>query len=166
MSDNDETAAESTPTSHLDRFTVIASAVSPEPASQGIRTQSVEAEWTPYIGPTAMLFARKLDHALSNLKNSERHISVIVHRWAADLGVYPEEIIAARNRLIRWAFATWEDKGNIMSLNRNWGPVPACVKTPEHRAVLMAIPDIVFPVASGIADPDATPYPMLPALPA
>lgn len=147
-----------TPVNQLDRFTVVASGVSPEPASQGIRTHDVEENWTPFLGPTAMMVARKCDHQLSNLKDGQSSIAVIVTRWAESLGVFPEEILAAKNRLLRYGLAEWEEKGHILSLHRNWPPVPAAIRTPEHRAMLLSIPDLRFdqpPVITEVTDDEA-----------
>ena len=139
----DEKVEQDAAPTEVDRFSVTASGVSPEPASQGIRTHDVEEHWTPFLGPTAMLFARRCDHLLSNLKNGEQSITVNIRKWAELLGVYPEEIIAAKHRLMRYGLAVWEAKGSVLSLHRNWPPVPAAIQTPEHRGVLLAIPDIV-----------------------
>ena len=143
-----------TPPNLLDRFTVVASGASPEPASQGIRTQAVEEEWTPFLGPAAMMLARKADTQLSNLKDGAQSVAVIVTRWAEALGVFPEEILAAKNRLLRYGLATWEEKGHILSLHRSWPPVPAAIRTPEHRAVLLSIPDLRFDQSPTITELD------------
>lgn len=129
----------------LDRFTVTASAANPEIGSQGVRTQYVEDAWLPFLGPAALLFARKCDHALSNLQNGQQSVAIIVSRWAEVLGVYPEEVIAAKNRLLRFGLATWEDKTTVLSLHRHWPAVPAAIMTPEHRALLLSISDIALP---------------------
>ena len=127
----------------VDRFTVTASNDTPDVASQGIRSPYVEDAWLPFLRPTALLFARRCDIMLSMLQDGHSSISVIVARWAESLGVYPEEIIAARNRLIRFGFATWD--GTKLTLRRYWPPVPEAINTPAHRAALMAIPDVVMP---------------------
>lgn len=126
----------------LDRFTVVATDTTPGVDTYPVRSPYVEDEWLPYLGPAALLFARRCDHALSSLTEGHQSIAVLVHRWAEALGVYPEEVVAARNRLLRFGLATWEPKGNIMGLDRHWPPVPAAIATPEHRPVLLGLSDM------------------------
>jgi hypothetical protein len=126
----------------LDRFSVTAASGGPDPLSQPLRSAYVEENWLPYVGPTALLFARRCDNILSALKDGQQSLSVIVSRWASDLGIFPEEVVGAKNRLVRWAFATWDDKTGMLSLKRHWPPVPPCITTPEHRALLLAVPDL------------------------
>jgi hypothetical protein len=126
----------------IDRFTVVAASIGPDPLSQPVRSAYVEDAWLPYLGPCALLFARRLDHMLANLQDGHQSVSVLVHRWASDLGVYPEEVLAAKNRLLRFGLATWEAKGNQFALLRHWPPVPAAIATPEHRALLVGLADL------------------------
>ena len=137
----------------IDRFTVTAAAGGPSPMSEGVRSAYVEDHWLPYLGPAALLFARRCDNLLATLKDGQQSIAVLVHRWASDLGIYPEEVVAAKNRLLRFGLATWEEKGNVFSLYRHWPPVPAAIATPEHRALLLAVPDLPLPALDDASDP-------------
>ena len=137
----------------VDRFSVTAAAGGPSPMSEGVRSAYVEDQWLPFLGPAALLFARRCDNMLASLKDGQQSIAVLVHRWASDLGVYPEEVIAAKNRLLRFGLAEWEPKGNVLSLCRHWPPVPAAIATPEHRALLLAVPDIALPSLDDATDP-------------
>jgi hypothetical protein len=137
----------------IDRFTVTAAAGGPTPLSESVRSAYVEDQWLPYLGPAALLFARRLDHLLAHLKDGQVSVAVIVHKWASDLGVYPEEVIASKNRLLRFGLATWEPKGNVLSLYRHWPQVPPAIATPEHRALLLAVSDIPMPALDDASDP-------------
>ena len=90
------------------------------------------------------MFARRCcDQMLSQLKDGAQSISVIVGRWAEALGMlYPEQVVAAKNRLVRFGMATWDTKTGVLHLKRHWPPVPEAIATPEHRAMLLAIPDL------------------------
>jgi hypothetical protein len=129
----------------LDRFSVTAADGGPSPMSQPVRSAYVEEAWLPYLGPPALLFARKCDHLLAHLKDGQQSVAVLVNRWADALGVYPEQILAAKHRLVRFGLAEWEPKGNVLRLHRHWPPVPAAIATPEHRAVLLTVPDLPIP---------------------
>lgn len=126
----------------LDRFTVTAADGGPGPLTESVRSAYVEEAWLPYLGCEALMFARRCDQQLSQLKDGAQSIAVIVSRWASDLGMlYPEQVIAAKNRLIRFGMATWGDK-TVLHLKRHWPQVPDAIATPEHRALLLAIPDL------------------------
>ena len=118
------------PTPVIERFSVCAHSTAPTRCPTRCPSPYVEEQWLPYIGPTALIFARRCD---AILKDNTQTVAVIVHRWATDLGVYPEELLAARDRLINWAFAELDPKSGMMSLRRHWPPVPLCVTTPVHR---------------------------------
>lgn len=128
-----------TPLPVVERFSVTAHTDGPDKVSYPLASAYVEEHWLPYIGPTALLLARRCD---TILRDNSQTVAVIVNRWATDLGVYPEELLAARTRLINWAFADYDPKTNMIQLRRHWPPVPLCVTTPAHRALLLAIPDI------------------------
>ena len=125
----------------LDRFTVIAATQGPTPTSESVRSPYVEEFWLPFLGPCALLFARKCDVMLANLKNGEQSVSVNIRKWGDALGVYPEEIVAAKNRLLRFGLATWEEKGYALALKRHWPAVPEAIATPEHKSVLLSLND-------------------------
>ena len=127
----------------LDRFTVTAASGAPNPLSQPVRSAYVEESWLPYLGCEAVMFARRCDEKLSSLKDGAQSVAVIVSRWAEALGMlYPEQIIAAKNRLVRFGMATWDAKSGILALNRHWPPVPEAIATPEHRMLLLGLPDL------------------------
>jgi hypothetical protein len=131
------------PPAVLDRFTVTTADGGPTPLSQPIRSAYVEECWLPFLGCEALMFARKCDEKLSRLKDGAQSFNVMIATWASDLGMlYPEQVIAAKNRLIRFGLATWGDKAPVLSLKRHWPPVPEAIATPEHRALLLAIPDL------------------------
>lgn len=98
----------------------------------------VEVEWLPFLGPTAMLLARKIDGMLST---SGRH-ALDVHRLAQDLGVIPDEVIAACHRLSRYGLAEWADRDPTLRMRRHWPHVPEAIKTSVHREALMSLPDV------------------------
>ena len=126
----------------LDRFTVTAADSGPSALSQPVRSAYVEECWLPFLGCEALMFARRCDQMLSQLKDGAQSIAVIVSRWASDLGmIYPEQVVAAKNRLVRFGLATWDGK-SVLALRRHWPPVPDAIATPEHRALLLAIPDL------------------------
>jgi len=126
----------------LDRFTVTAADGGPSPLTESVRSPYVEECWLPYLGCEALMFARRCDQQLSQLKDGAQSIAVIVSRWADALGmIYPEQVIAAKNRLVRFGMATWDDKG-VMALKRHWPQVPDAIATAEHRKLLLAITDL------------------------
>lgn len=121
------------------RFTVTAPAdESPRAGDERVSSQYVEEAWLPYIGPTAYLLARRIDHALASMG---KH-AVEVRKMSELLGVYPEEIIAACHRLCRYGLATWADRDPTLYLSRYWPQVPAAITTEAHRKALMSLPDI------------------------
>ena len=143
------------PTPVIERFSVCAHSDGPDKVSHPVTSPYVEEHWLPYVGPTALLFARRCD---AILKDNSQTVAVIVHRWATDLGVYPEEILAARMRLINWAFADLDAKSGMLSLRRHWPLVPLCVTTPVHRQLLLAVPDLptLIPAEMARCDPSDT----------
>ena len=126
----------------LDRFTVTASQTKPDVGSEGIRSAYVEEAWLPYLGPSALLFARRCDAALATLQDGAKSVAVIVARWAEALGIDNEEVVAAKNRLVRFGLARWDAKSTVLDLHRHWPAVPAAITTPEHRSILLAISDL------------------------
>ena len=127
----------------LDRFSVTAADSGPTPLSESVRSTYVEECWLPFLGCEAVMFARRCDQMLSQLKDGAQSISVIVSRWADSLGMlYPEQVVAAKNRLVRFGMATWDPKTGVLSLKRHWPQVPEAIATPEHRKLLLAISDL------------------------
>ena len=128
----------------LDRFTVTSDTARDKPTGEyphRVTAEYVEREWLSYLGPAALLFARKCDYQLAQLKTEQTSIAVLVHRWADELGIYPEELLAAKNRLLRFRMAKWEPKSNLFVIKRHWPPVPDSIATPEHKAALLSLPD-------------------------
>ena len=138
---NDLSTDQEIPTPLLDRFTVVASSQGSTPMSESVRSGYVEEAWLPLIGPTALLFARRCDHLLAHMKDGEKSVSVNIRKWAEALGVYPEEVLGAKNRLLRFALAVWEEKGNVLHLHRQWPPVADALITPKHKSALLSLQD-------------------------
>lgn len=126
----------------LDRFAVTTADGGPTTMSESVRSAYVEEAWLPYLGPTALIFARRCDAKLATLKDGQQSITVHITKWGEAMGCYPEEVVAAKNRLMRFGLAVWEPKGNMLGLLRHWPPVPPAITTPEHRQLLLAVPDI------------------------
>jgi hypothetical protein len=121
------------------KFTITApEGEAPTPDSERVRSEYVEECWLPYLGPTALLLARRIDLTLSSQNKS----ALGVEKVAEALGVYPEEIIAACHRLVRYGLANWSDRDPMLLLHRHWPKVPAAIATPPHRRALMALPDV------------------------
>jgi|SRR5262245_2368846 len=127
------------------RFTITAPAdESPVAGSERVRSEYVEEAWLPFIGPTALLLARRIDLALATNGKSAMDVKGL----SSSLGVYPEEIIAACHRLARFGLAAWSERDPTLTLSRYWPHVPAAITTPQHKAALMALPDIGREVAA------------------
>jgi hypothetical protein len=121
------------------RFTITATeGETPTPDSERVRSEYVETEWLPYLGPVALLLARRIDLALTTHSKD----ALGVDKVAAELGVQPDDIIAACHRLVRYGLATWNKREPMLLLNRHWPKVPLAIATPAHRAALMALPDV------------------------
>ena len=134
-----DTLERPTPTRTTPRkFTV--TAVDHEQVDAGayrVRSDYTEKEWLGYLGPTAILLARRFDLALS----SENKIAADTDKLAAALGVEPADITAACHRLVRYGLASWSDKEPLYTMARFWPAVPAAIRTPQHRQVLIDLPD-------------------------
>jgi hypothetical protein len=125
----------------LARFTVAALAhEGQEPAQNMVRSEYVEENWTAYVGPIAILLARKLDQVLSR----ENKTAVQVKVLAQQLGVEEVEILQACHRLVRFGLAGWSHRDPTFYLARRWPAVPAAILTPQHREALLALPDEVL----------------------
>jgi hypothetical protein len=109
----------------------------PAMGTSRVRSEYVEEAWLPFLGPNALLFARRADLALS----TQSSCGVEVGRWATSLGMQPEELMLAANRLARYGLAEWA--GDSFVLSRHWPPVPAAITTEPHRAALIALEDAV-----------------------
>ena len=105
-----------------------------------VRSEYVENNWTAYVGPVAVMLARKLDAILAH----ENKTAVIVKRLAAELGVEDVEILRACGRLVRFGLAAWSNRDPTLYLARRWPAVPAAIATPQHREALLNFDDEVL----------------------
>jgi hypothetical protein len=111
---------------------------SPGPDTERIRSEYVETNWLPYLGPAAILLARKMDLLMA----TDRKITSDVDRWAGQMGLSADEVLAACHRLVRYGLARWGDREPLFILTRHWPHVPAAIRTALHRRVLMSLPDV------------------------
>lgn len=125
----------------LRHFTITGDARSNELHNHRIRSEYVEENWLPFIGPTAMLFARKCDLTLTHDNRS----AVRITAWAEGFGVSFEDLLSSVHRLIRYGLATWVDRDSTLLLRRHWPSVPDAINTPQHKAVLTSLPDVPDP---------------------
>jgi len=123
----------------LRRFTITSiEGETPDGTSQRVRSDYVEEHWMPYLGPVTIILARKIDLILS----TEHKYAIDVPRWAEQMCISSEDLIAACHRLVRWGLANWSDRDPMLSMARHWPQVPAAIATPLHRKVLVGLPDI------------------------
>ena len=122
----------------LRHFTITGDVRTNELANHRIRSEYVEEHWLPFIGPTAMLFARRCDLTLTH----DNKAAVPISKWAESFGVTYEDLLSAVRRLIRYGLATWVERDSTLLLRRHWPSVPEAITTPEHKAVLTGLPDI------------------------
>jgi hypothetical protein len=127
------------PTTPIRRFT-ITSLEGEKPGSDTHRVSSeyVEQEWLPYIGPAALVLARRIDWLLT----TDGKNAIDVHKWAEMLGVRQADILLSANRLIRFGLAGWSERDKTLIMTRHWPSVPAAIKTLQHRSVLLDLPDV------------------------
>jgi hypothetical protein len=111
---------------------------SPGPDTERIRSEYVEKDWLPYLGPAAILLARKIDLLLT----TDHKITFDAERWAGQMGITVEDMLAACHRLVRYGLAKWGTKDPLLIISRHWPHVPAAIATPLHRRVLMQLPDL------------------------
>jgi hypothetical protein len=119
------------------RFTLAAAPIMPDAGSHRIRSEYVEEEWLPFIGPLALLVARRMDSILS----TQLRFGVEVKNWATRLSVEPIEFERVLERLVRFGLGEWSSDGLHFILHRRWPSVPLAITTPLHRAALTAITD-------------------------
>ena len=110
----------------------------PTPDSHRVGSEYVEHEWLPYLGPTALLLARRIDW----LMTTDGKNAVDVHKWAEMLGVGQSDILLGANRLIRFGLAGWSERDKTLLLSRHWPSVPIAISTPQHRTILLDLPDV------------------------
>jgi|SRR5262245_23338931 len=117
------------------RYTV--TAIDGDRMWERVQSSYVEEHWLPFVGPIALVLARRLDSKLA----SEARVAVEAGRWADHLGVTPADITAAFYRLCRYGLVEEGDGENHYRLYRHWPPVPLAISTPPHRAALIALDD-------------------------
>ena len=123
----------------IKRFTITSiEGEKPTGDSHRVSSEYVEHEWLPYLGPTALLLARRIDW----LMTTDGKNAVDVKAWAQMLGVSQTEILLAANRLIRFGLAEWSERDKTLLLSRHWPTVPIAIQTVQHRAVLLDLPDV------------------------
>ena len=91
----------------------------------------------PYLGPVTIMLARKIDLILA----TEHKYAIDVPKWAEQLCISGDDLIAACHRLVRWGLAHWGDRDPTLFVHRYWPLVPNAIKTPMHRKVLVGLPD-------------------------
>jgi hypothetical protein len=106
--------------------------------SERVRSDYVEREWLPYLGPTAIVLARRVDLILQ----TENKSALDVAKWAELMGVAPDELVAACHRLVRYGLAVWGERDPMLSMSRWWPQVPMAIRTEPHRQALTNLPDI------------------------
>lgn len=120
------------------RFVFAAFPTDTSPAyTHKVTSQYCEEEWLQYIGPIALLLARRMDNHLSSNNSSG---AVEVKQWARSMCISMEEFVSALNRLDRYGLGEWKS-GNEFLLRRHWPAVPLAIATPKHRDALLAISD-------------------------
>src|SRR5262245_29586239 len=125
----------------LRHFTITGDARTNELANHRIRSEYVEEAWLPFLGPTAMLFARRADQTLTHDNKS----AVPIAKWADSFGVSYEDLLSAVHRLIRYGLATWVERDSTLLVRRHWPSVPDAITTPQHKAVLTSLTDAPDP---------------------
>ena len=126
----------------LRRFTITGvEGERPGPGQERVRSDYVEQEWMPYLGPVTICLARRIDLILA----TEHKYAIDVPKWAEQMGISPGDLLAACHRLVRYGLATWSDRDPMLSMARYWPPIPAAIQTPRHRQVLISLPDVEVP---------------------
>jgi hypothetical protein len=121
------------------RFTITSiEGEKPTADSHRVNSEYVEHEWLPFIGPNALLLARRIDFLLT----TDGKNAIDVHKWAELLGVTQSDVLLAANRLIRYALANWSDRDKTLLMKRYWPRVPDAIRTLQHRSILMDLPDV------------------------
>jgi hypothetical protein len=130
---------ERTPTpTPLRRFTITGiEGETPDAGAHRVRSEYVEDAWMSYLGPVTITIARRFDLILS----TEHKYGIDVPKWADQLCITGDDLMAACHRLVRWGLAHWSDRDPMLSMARYWPQVPAAIRTPRHRQVLIGLPD-------------------------
>lgn len=108
----------------------------PNVTTHKVRSEYVEEEWLTFIGPAALLTARRMDQQLATATTQGCEVKA----WARTLGVTPVELLAALNRLARFGLGEWHGDQTFL-LRRHWPTVPVAILTPPHREALMSLAD-------------------------
>lgn len=118
----------------LKRFTITSvEGEVPEGGTHRVRSDYVEEAWLPYLKPTAILLARKIDLILST---NHKH-AIDVGKWSREMGVTSEELLEACDTLVNYALATWGDKDPTLFVARYWPTLPPSIQTPKHKELLL-----------------------------
>ena len=106
------------------------------PLTHKVRSEYIEDAWLAYIGPTALLLARRMDQILASSTTQGVETKV----WAQHMGVSGDELISALNRLERFGLGEWNGETNFL-MRRHWPEVPLAIRTPKHRELLLSLSD-------------------------
>lgn len=117
------------------RFSIGPSQVD-NPAGYKVRSDYCEEHWIAFIGPSALVIARKMDNLLASSSSS----AVSVKMWSAQLGITEPELVAAVRRLARYGLGEWVGDAKFL-LRRHWPEIPAAITTPRHKRALLDLPD-------------------------
>ena len=122
----------------LHRFTITGiEGETPDATAHRVRSDYVEDQWMSFLGPVTIIIARRFDLLLS----TEHKYGIDVPKLADQLCITPGDVLAACHRLVRWGLASWSDRDPMLSMARYWPQVPAAIRTPMHRRVLIGLPD-------------------------
>jgi hypothetical protein len=123
----------------LTRFILASADDKPTEGTQRVRSEYVEDNWLPYIGPHALVLARLMDRWLAVAPTQ----GVVVKAWAHLTGMTEVDLVAALERLIRYGLAEWgAGADNTFVLVRHWPLVPPAILTKRHRDALTALEDL------------------------
>ena len=126
-------------TEPIRRFTItLMEGEKPGPDTHRVTSEYVEHEWLPFLGPNALMLARRIDYILT----TDGKNAVDINKWADLLGIRQGDVLLAANRLIRYGLAHWSGRDSTLLMSKHWPPVPTAIKTPQHRAILMDLPDV------------------------
>ena len=107
----------------------------PEGYIEQIRGDYVEREWLAYLGPEAILVARRIALVLEY-----EHKSIVkVKQWAEEMKLTEKELLDACSMLTHYGLAHWSDRDPTLFMAKRWPLVPPAIKTPVHRQVLMGL---------------------------
>ena len=125
-------------TTPLRRFTITGiEGETPDAGAHRVRSDYVEDQWMSYLGPVTISLARRIDLILT----TEHKYAIDVPKWEDQMCLEAGELMIACHRLVRWGLAHWSDRDPMLSMARYWPPVPAAVRSPRHRQVLIQLPD-------------------------